>query len=278
MPDDRCPVYHRVLTPVRTPPSTTVALETRSLGIASSTSLDRISLQAVDWTVDTGELWVVAGAQGAGKTALLETLAGLIPAAAGEVRVFGRRVDASGDDAAGLRETRRRLGLVFDGSGRLFSALSVAENILLPWCYHQNRSHDEALGELEPLIRHLQLESILSRKPTSLSRSWSRRVALARSLVLEPDLLLLDNPLAGLDAVHLRWWRGFLAEALAGHPLLGGEPLTIVATADAVRPYVGLDPRFALVASGHWRILTDIEAVLAATGEEGFRDLTEPRP
>jgi len=76
----------------------------------------------------------------------------------------------------------------------------------------------------------------------------------------------------------LRWWRGFLAEALAGHPLLGGQPLTIVATADAVRPYVGLDPRFALVASGHWRILSNIEAVLAATGEEGFRDLTEPRP
>ena len=260
------------------PPSTTPALETRSLGIASSTSMGGVSLQAVDWTVDTGELWVVAGAQGAGKTALLETLAGLIPAAAGEVRVFGRRVDASGDDDAGLRETRRRLGLVFDGSGRLFSALSVAENILLPWCYHQNRSHDEALREFEPLIGYLQLESILSRKPASLSRSWSRRVALARSLVLEPSLLLLDNPLAGLDAVHLRWWRGFLAEALAGHPLLGGQPLTIVATANAVRPYVGLDPRFALVASGHWRILSNIEAVLAATGEEGFRDLTEPRP
>ncbi|MEY3547541.1 MAG: hypothetical protein RLZZ313_1903 [Verrucomicrobiota bacterium] len=175
-------------------------------------------------------------------------------------------------------ETRRRLGLVFDGSGRLFSALSVAENILLPWCYHQNRSHDEALREFEPLIGYLQLESILSRKPATLSRSWSRRVALARSLVLEPSLLLLDNPLAGLDAVHLRWWRGFLAEALAGHPLLGGQPLTIVTTADAVRPYVGLDPRFALVASGHWRILSNIEAVLAATGEEGFRDLTEPRP
>ena len=188
---------------MRTPPSTTVALETRSLGIASSTSLDRISLQAVDWTVDTGELWVVAGAQGAGKTALLETLAGLIPAAAGEVRVFGRRVDASGDDAAGLRETRRRLGLVFDGSGRLFSALSVAENILLPWCYHQNRSHDEALREFEPLIGCLQLESILSRKPASLSRSWSRRVALARAIALDPQILMYDEPFVGQDPIAM---------------------------------------------------------------------------
>jgi hypothetical protein len=69
-----------------------------------------------------------------------------------------------------------------------------------------------------------------------------------------------------------------LTEALAGHPLFGGEPLTIVAAADAVRPYVGLDPRFALVAGGHWRILSDIEAVFATTGEDGFRDSTEPRP
>lgn len=254
-----------------------VALETESLRVVRATAPDGMPLEPLDWRVLVGEFWVVAGAQGSGKTALLETLAGLVPAASGEVRVFGRRVEASGDDDAELREARRRMGLVFDGNGRLFSALTVAENLLLPWCYHWNRTPADGLAELEPLIRHLGLESLLSRTPASLSRPWSRRVALARSLVMRPGLLLLDNPLAGLDAIHLRWWRDFLKEAISGHAALGGEPLAVIATADAVRPCLGLGlaPRFALVADGHWRILPDIEAVLAVTGEDGFRESTQ---
>lgn len=248
-----------------------VVLETRALEVATPAEAGGLRLGPVDWRVSSGELWVVAGAHGAGKTALLETVAGLIPAAAGSVHVFGHHIHGSGDDETTLREARRRMGLVFDGNGRLLSALSVAENLLLPWCYHRNAGPAEALAELGPLIRHLQLGSLLARNPASLGRSWSRRVALARCLALRPGLLLLDNPLAGLDAVHLRWWRGFLAEARAGHPVLGGMPLAIVATTDAARPYLGMDPRFALADGGRWRILPGIDSVLAATGEDGTR-------
>lgn len=254
------------------PPDPSPLLETDRLEVAQfsgADGVDGVRLRSVDWRVSEGELWVVAGAQGSGKTALLETLAGLVPAAAGSVRLLGRVVHGLGDDEEGLRETRRLMGLVFDGSGRLFSGLTVAENILLPWCYHRNASPAEGLEALGPLIRHLQLESILSQTPDALGRSWSRRVALARCLALGPRLLLLDNPLAGLDAVHLRWWRGFLAEARAGHPVLGGFPLAIIAATDAVRPYLGLEPRFALVEGGRWRILPGVESVLAATGEDG---------
>lgn len=254
------------------PPYSSPLLETDALEVAQSSGadgLEGVGLRSVDWRVSEGELWVVAGAQGSGKTALLETLAGLIPAAAGSVRLLGRAVHGSGDHEAVLRETRRLMGLVFDGNGRLFSGLTVGENILLPWCYHRNATTTEGIAALGPLIRHLQLESLLSRTPASVGRSWSRRVALARCLALGPRLLLLDNPLAGLDAVHLRWWRGFLAEARAGHPVLGGFPLAIIAATDAVRPYLGLDPRFALVEGGRWRILPGVESVLAATGEDG---------
>jgi len=65
---------------------------------------------------------------------------------------------------------------------------------------------------------------------------------------------------------------------MAGHPMLGGEPLAVIATADAVRPYSGLDSRFALVADGQWRILADMETVLASTGEDGYHNPTDIRP
>jgi phospholipid/cholesterol/gamma-HCH transport system ATP-binding protein len=251
------------------PADPAVVLETDALEVARAASGEGVRLGPLDWRVSRGEFWVVAGPQSSGKTALLETLAGLLPAAGGCVRVFGRPVHGLGDDEASLRETRRRMGFVFDGDGRLFSGLSVAENLVLPRCYHRNEDPSEALAALAPLIRHLQLESLLSRGPASLGRSWSRRVALARCLALGPELLLLDNPLAGLDPVHLRWWRGFLADALAGHPVLGGEPLAIVATTDAIRPYLPLHPRFALVEGDRWRILPEVDSVLAATGEDG---------
>lgn len=256
-------------------PDSIPALETESLEVAvTAPEGGGIRLGPMDWRVSRGELWVLAGPHGGGKTAVLETLAGLIPAASGAVRVFGRGVQGCGDDEATLREARRRMGLVFDGSGRLFSTLSVGENILLPWCYHRNAGPGEALAELWPLIRHLQLETLLGRTPASLGRLWARRVALARCLALRPGLLLLDNPLAGLDSVHLRWWRGFLEEARAGHPVLGGEPLALVAATDAVRTYLGLGPRFALVEGGRWRILPSVESVLAATGEDGSQSPT----
>ncbi|MEY2788038.1 MAG: hypothetical protein RLZZ34_1181, partial [Verrucomicrobiota bacterium] len=105
-------------------PGSTVVLETDTLEVALPFAGEGARLEALDWRVSRGELWVVVGPQGSGKTALLETLAGLLPAAGGGVRIFGRAVHGLGDDEASLRETRRRMGLVFDGDGRLFSGLS----------------------------------------------------------------------------------------------------------------------------------------------------------
>jgi ABC-type transporter Mla maintaining outer membrane lipid asymmetry ATPase subunit MlaF len=230
-------------------------------------------IDEVDWTVNPGEFWVVAGLQGSGKTLLLETAAGLTPQGEGRVFLFGEEVSGGRQEADELPEIRQRLGLLFDGAGRLFPSLNVFENIALPWCYHRNGSLAEAAEVLAPLINYLQLDKLLDQVPGRLGRAWARRVALGRALALGPELLFLDNPLSGIDTAHLRWWRNFLVDAPRGHPALGGRPMTLVAASDELRPFLSLGHRFALAHEGRWRILGSAADVLAAREDAGVREI-----
>jgi ABC-type transporter Mla maintaining outer membrane lipid asymmetry ATPase subunit MlaF len=220
-------------------------------------------VSGVEWQVRPGECWVVTGVQGSGKTALLETAAGLFPCLAGEVRVFGEPME----NPARASRIRRRVGLVFDGHGRLFPRMTVYENVALPVTYHDDMSLADAAPWVNPVLEALELDRIADVPAGRLGRAWARRVAIARALALRPELLLMDNPVTGLDAVNLRWWRGFAAKWLAGHPLSGGKPATLVLASDEVRPLLSLGHRFAVVNAGTWRVLGDRAA---------FEDADEP--
>ncbi len=227
-------------------------------------------LQAVDWEVAAGDCWVITGLQGSGKTVLLETAAGLHPILAGELRLFGQ--PCMTDDTPATDALRRRFGLVFDGAGRLFPNLTVWENITLPLRYHRNLSLNDATAAVAEIFQVLELEPYAHLLPGRLSRAWSRRVALARALALKPEVLLLDNPLAGLDSVHVRWWRALLGSFLSGHPLFGGVPRTVLIACDALRPLLPLGRSFALVHNGRWVELGSRQAVLDST-DPFVRDL-----
>jgi phospholipid/cholesterol/gamma-HCH transport system ATP-binding protein len=229
-------------------------------------------LTGVDWQVQTGDFWVVTGMQGSGKTALLETAAGLHPRLAGDLRVLGEDMAPGG--SADHPEFRRRVGLVFDGQGRLFTGLTVFENVALPVCYHDNASLEAVTPWVQELLLALELDRIPEVGAGKLGRSWARRVALARALALKPELLLLDTPLTGRDAAHLRWWRTFLLRLRAGHPLLGGVPLTLVVASDEVRPLLSMGSQFALVHDGQWRVVGD-RAALERAEEPLVRELLE---
>ena len=220
-------------------------------------------LTDINWEVSAGVCWIIAGLQGSGKTLLLETAAGLHPISAGEVRLFGELVSLSAPDHSA--QLRQRLGLVFDGTGRLFPSLSVLENVLLPVQYHRNLGPSEALESVADILQTLELESIANQRPGRLPRAWARRVALARALALRPDVLLLDNPLSGLDPSHIRWWRSLLGQFVSGHPLFGGVPRTVIISSDDLRPLLSLGQQFALAHQGGWRLLGNREAVSAST-------------
>lgn len=148
-------------------------------------------------TVNRGEILSLVGGSGSGKTVLLRQMLGLEKPARGEVCVFGRRLhEGSRDD---MRRLRTRWGVLFQ-EGALFSALSVYDNIALP--LRELKTLDESLIR-DLVLMKLGMVSIeprhATKMPAELSGGMVKRVALARALALEPELLFLDEPTAGLD-------------------------------------------------------------------------------
>lgn len=204
-------------------------------------------LQEVNWTVAAGDYWAVGGLARSGKSQLLAVAAGLQRPRDGRCRVFG----ADTRPEPGAREVawRRRVGFVFDG-GQLIHQLTLTENVALPLRYHQAEGDPDPAGRIEALVALTALEPWASRYPAQVSRNWQQRFGLARALALGPELLLLDDPLSGLDPQDAAWWLETLAALAAGHPLLGGRPLTLVVTTNDLRPWRRSARQFAVLQQG----------------------------
>lgn len=151
----------------------------------------------VSLTVQRGEIFALAGSSGCGKSTLLREIIQLQQPDSGAIEVFGREVQAMGDEDA--RSLRRRLGVMFE-RGALFSALTVAENVSMPLYEHTDLS-EKLIKEISAIkISLVGLPASAGAKfPSELSGGMRKRAALARAIALDPELLFLDEPTAGLD-------------------------------------------------------------------------------
>lgn len=158
---------------------------------------DRIIHDRIDLQVARHEVLALVGGSGSGKTTLLREMIGLQRPAAGTVHIFGHQLPQT--TGLELAQLRRRWGVLFQ-HGALFSALPVADNIAFP--LRELRALRGA--EIDRLVQRKLIQVGLRREdgvllPAELSGGMIKRVALARALALEPELLLLDEPTAGLD-------------------------------------------------------------------------------
>lgn len=151
----------------------------------------------VNLCVKQGEVLAIIGGSGSGKTTLLRLMLGLEKPTRGDIRVFGRALTGCSDDD--LRDLRRRWGVVFQ-EGALFSALTVYDNVAMP-LRELNALPEEVICELVMMkLALVEIDPASAYKmPAELSGGMVKRVALARALALNPELLFLDEPTAGLD-------------------------------------------------------------------------------
>ncbi len=154
-------------------------------------------LRKVDLTINKGEIFVIMGLSGAGKSTILRLLNGLIKADAGAVLVDG--IDITGLSEKELTKIRRRVGMLFQSSA-LFDSLTVAENVGFAW-RKIKMSPTEKAAKIDEALKVVGLAGIEDKMPAELSGGMKKRVGLARAIAMKPLALLYDEPTAGLDPV-----------------------------------------------------------------------------
>jgi ABC-type transporter Mla maintaining outer membrane lipid asymmetry ATPase subunit MlaF len=207
----------------------------------------QVGMEGEGWHTDftlavkPGEFMLLMGPGRSGKGLILKLCAGLVEPDQGTVRVLEH--DLATLDEEGLGELRRRIGVVLPQPG-LRSNMTLYTNVCLPLVYHQGVDEEELRPRVLPLLEALGLAGLQTRFPAQLTTGEARCAALARAMVMDQELLLLDEVMAGLDAEMVRRVDMVLAEYRKTHAV------TVLATLHNPSPLLSRADRIAYVRQG----------------------------
>ncbi|WP_131114698.1 ABC transporter ATP-binding protein [Lichenihabitans psoromatis] len=255
-------------------PSIAISLQNLVVGFGPHLVIDKLDLD-----VRRGEILGLVGASGGGKSVLLRTVLGLLPKRSGTIKILGRDVDKL--DTEAMHAVERHWGVLFQ-QGALFSALSVRQNVEFPM-----REYLALPAALRSEIAVTKLRMVglapddMDKFPAELSGGMIKRVALARSLALEPDIVFLDEPTSGLDPIAAGEF-DLLIKTL--QRTLG---VTVVMATHDLDSLAAVCDRIAALAEGRIVALGAMSAMLASqdpwvkayfAGPRARRAIAEPAP
>jgi len=157
-----------------------------------------VVLDDITLTIEDGETFVIIGQSGAGKTTILRHIAGFFDPDQGDVLIDGIMMNGAGTGKK--RMLREKMGFLFQ-SGALINWLNVRENVALPLVEHKLGTKDQIDRIVDEKLKLLQLDDAAEKMPSDISGGMKKRVALARAIVRNPEIILYDEPTSGLDPV-----------------------------------------------------------------------------
>ncbi len=161
--------------------------------------LDNDVLKDINFKLAKGENLVVLGKSGTGKSVLIKCIVKLIETDEGELTVFDEDIIKLKDKE--LNETRSKIGFLFQ-SGALYDSMTVRENLEFPIRRQSKKISDEEIDKLvKEVLENVGLEDTIDKMPSELSGGMRKRISLARTLILKPELILYDEPTTGLDPI-----------------------------------------------------------------------------
>jgi phospholipid/cholesterol/gamma-HCH transport system ATP-binding protein len=229
---------------------------------------ERAILKGIDVDIRAGEIMVIMGGSGSGKTTFMRNLLGLNQPTSGSIRVFGK--DITKISSRELYELRRKMGVAFQG-GALLGSMTVAENVELPLQEHTNLDDHTIRIMTRMKLEVVNLAGFEDLMPSELSGGMLKRAALARSIIMDPSLLFFDEPSAGLDPVV----SAELDELILR--LKGAMDVSIVVVTHELESAFKIADRITVLGGGHVLMTGTVEEIQNSDNQE-IQDMLNRKP